>query len=528
MKSPVKHIEFLDHLRGVAILAVLLFHTLSMVFGYDVLPWRGWFRDFSTAGSFIYFLPLSIANIGVPIFFVVSGFCIHLSFQSQGQRWGSFVIRRIFRIYPAYLVALCFFTLLYMQYFRLDFSSQLMWTQLITHLGFVHNFLNGTIGGINGSFWSIAVEAQLYLLYPALLFLVGKLGWRRTMLMLAAIEIFIRSSFGLMETLGTTDTIAGNIAWKFSISPLGYWFSWSLGASIADAYLKNQPATPAKTSPLWWVLLAIISYFVRPLDNFRFLLFAVTTAVVIRQLLSGTGPKTRVPAAALDVLKKIGWWSYSIYLIHQPLLQVYSYVINWMVPAEDRSVPVAWLLNLASWVPIILFSILLYQLIELPGIAWGKQIIQKAGPRVGCEVAAGTRRMEFLAETITGRFGLKFCALLMFIFGTYWISAELVPPAPGANNNLAWSLATNPDPTKRDGALAVKLAEDACQRTEFKQTIIVGTLAAAYAESGRFDEAIATAQQACELAEKNGETNLLQKNRELLERYRAHKTARAD
>jgi len=70
MKSPVKHFELLDRLRGVAILAVLLFHTLSMVFGYDVLPWRGWFRDFSTAGSFLYFLPLSIGNIGVPIFFV--------------------------------------------------------------------------------------------------------------------------------------------------------------------------------------------------------------------------------------------------------------------------------------------------------------------------------------------------------------------------------------------------------------------------------------------------------------------------
>jgi peptidoglycan/LPS O-acetylase OafA/YrhL len=526
MKGTLKHVEFLDQLRGVAILAVLLFHTLGMVFGYDVLPWRGWFRDFSTAGSFLYFLPLSIGNIGVPIFFVVSGFCIHLSFQSQGQRWGSFIIRRIFRIYPAYLVALCFFTLLYMQYFRLDFSSQLMWTQLITHLVFVHNFLNGTIGGVNGSFWSIAVEAQLYLLYPALLYLVGKLGWRRTMLLLAAIEILIRSAYGLMETLGASDTIAGNIAWKFSISPLGYWFSWSLGAAIADSYLKNQAPTPPRISPRWWILLAIISYFVRPLDTFRFLLFAVATAAMIRQLLSGAAPKMRVPAAAMNALQKIGWWSYSIYLIHQPLLQVYSYVINWAVPPEDRSVPMAWLLNLTSWVPIILFSILFYQLIELPGIAWGKRIIQKAISEDGPEVAAGTRRGKISPGTLAGPFGLKICAVLIFFLGTYWISAELVPPAPGANNNLAWSLATNPDPTKRDGEMAVKLAEDACQRTDFKETIMVGTLAAAYAESGRFDEAIATAQQACALATKNGETNLLKRNQELLELYNAHKPAR--
>jgi hypothetical protein len=141
-------------------------------------------------------------------------------------------------------------------------------------------------------------------------------------------------------------------------------------------------------------------------------------------------------------------------------------------------------------------------------------------------VAVETRRGKVLGGTLAGRFGLKICALLIFFFGTYWISAELVPPAPAANNNLAWSLATNRDPTKRDGEMAVKLAEDACQRTQFKETIMVGTLAAAYAESGRFDEAIATAQQACALATKNGETNLLKRNQELLELYNAHKPAR--
>ena len=51
---------------------------------------------------------------------------------------------------------------------------------------------------------------------------------------------------------------------------------------------------------------------------------------------------------------------------------------------------------------------------------------------------------------------------------------------------------------------------------------MVGTLAAAYAEAGRFDEAIATAQKACELAARNGEANLLQKNQQLLELYQNH------
>ena len=87
MKSPVKHVEFLDHLRGVAIIAVLLFHTFGTVFGYDALPWRGWWRDFSVPASFLGLLPFGFGGTaGVAIFFVVSGFCIHTSFQQQGKR----------------------------------------------------------------------------------------------------------------------------------------------------------------------------------------------------------------------------------------------------------------------------------------------------------------------------------------------------------------------------------------------------------------------------------------------------------
>jgi hypothetical protein len=90
-------------------------------------------------------------------------------------------------------------------------------------------------------------------------------------------------------------------------------------------------------------------------------------------------------------------------------------------------------------------------------------------------------------------------------------------------NNLAWLLATSPDASVRDGARAVRLAERACEITGYQQTILVGTLAAAYAEAGRFDDAIATAGKACTLASASGEQDLLQKTRQLLELYRAHK-----
>jgi tetratricopeptide (TPR) repeat protein len=94
---------------------------------------------------------------------------------------------------------------------------------------------------------------------------------------------------------------------------------------------------------------------------------------------------------------------------------------------------------------------------------------------------------------------------------------------PAALNNLAWGLATSSDDKIRNGTLAVILATRACEQTHFQLTITVGTLAAAYAEAGQFDNAIATAEKAITLAQQNGERDLLKKNQELLELYRAHK-----
>ena len=100
---------------------------------------------------------------------------------------------------------------------------------------------------------------------------------------------------------------------------------------------------------------------------------------------------------------------------------------------------------------------------------------------------------------------------------------EIDPDSTEALNNLAWIMAANCDPAIRNGARAVEYAERACRLTQFKQTTMVGTLAAAYAEAGRFTDAAATAEKACALAAQNGEQGLLDKNRQLLELYRTEK-----
>ncbi len=210
-------------------------------------------------------------------------------------------------------------------------------------------------------------------------------------------------------------------------------------------------------------------------------------------------------------------WSYSIYLLHQPLLLTYSNLIIPTLPSEYRNVPIVALLTATTWLAIIPFSILWYKLFELPSIAWGKRIIQRSAIPSSAKVPAdGNTHTRLVA------YGLMICGLSVFVAGNLWISAAFMPRPPEQNSDRAWSLATNPDPAKRNGALAVKLAEDACQQTQYREPIMVGTLAAAYAEAGRFDDAIAAAQKACVLASQSGNKELLQENQSLLGLYQQH------
>jgi Flp pilus assembly protein TadD len=99
---------------------------------------------------------------------------------------------------------------------------------------------------------------------------------------------------------------------------------------------------------------------------------------------------------------------------------------------------------------------------------------------------------------------------------------QLNPDSAEVLNNLAWLLATCPDAHIRNGVQALQYAVRACELTHYEVTIFVGTLAAAYAEAGRYDEAIAMAQKACALASASGERDLLERNQKLLALYRAH------
>jgi hypothetical protein len=105
----------------------------------------------------------------------------------------------------------------------------------------------------------------------------------------------------------------------------------------------------------------------------------------------------------------------------------------------------------------------------------------------------------------------------------YCQALQLEPDLPVALNNLAWIRAANADPKFRDGGEAVRLAERACRVTRYRQPMLMGTLAAAYAEAGRFDEAVAAAEKARVLALATGQKELADKEAQLAGLFRTHK-----
>jgi len=99
------------------------------------------------------------------------------------------------------------------------------------------------------------------------------------------------------------------------------------------------------------------------------------------------------------------------------------------------------------------------------------------------------------------------------------LALAVKPDLAAALNNLAWILATCPDAAVRNGTEAVQRAERACRLTAFKEAGTISTLAAAYAEAGRFSEAVTTAEMAIKMQTAGGEMQSASINQQLLILY---------
>ena len=122
--------------------------------------------------------------------------------------------------------------------------------------------------------------------------------------------------------------------------------------------------------------------------------------------------------------------------------------------------------------------------------------------------------------------GATFAAhgMLVEAMQEYREAVRIHPDDAGALNQLAWNLATCPKPGLRNGREAVQLATRAVELTNGQRPDFIGTLAAAYAETGQFSKAVETAQKARALALSMGQAEEAARNEQWSRLYSAGKT----
>jgi peptidoglycan/LPS O-acetylase OafA/YrhL len=234
-----ERVNSIDAVRGFAALLIAYYHSRQ-------IAWIGLRDSWDLHGSnpgldgFVGYLtaPVLFGGLGVPVFFVVSGYVIHGRQAVTGRQddsfdVGRFYLRRFVRIYPVLVFTLLVTWALDMatlQYVQTDRIADLSLTAFVVTLLGMNEIIHPQFGS-NGALWSLAIEIQLYAAYP-----IGLMIWRRLGPDLAVLVVLMISvvSWLALERNGL----------RFFTS---YWASWWIGAWIADCHARGR--IPALTPP---------------------------------------------------------------------------------------------------------------------------------------------------------------------------------------------------------------------------------------------------------------------------------------
>ncbi len=322
----------LDGLRGIAIALVLLYH---FDFAYEVEFGResGWVIDGIVTG-------LARAGwAGVDLFFVLSGFLITgilLSSRGVARRFfGNFYARRSLRIFPAYYAFLLLLLLL-LPVFDETGPRDILLDHLVWYGTYLTNILEAINPGLRGDvlftghIWSLAIEEQFYLLWPAFVFLFS----RRALMWLCVVGIVI--AFGLRLGVLIAD-LPGGLGYTLMPARMD---ALAAGAVVALA-IRDEAGRAAlrRWAPL--VALAglgiVVGYGLvnggfTPLDAWvRTAGFSVLALLFASFLALTLGLKAGGTAANLlsnSALRWLGRYSYAAYLIHLPAAVILSRKID--------------------------------------------------------------------------------------------------------------------------------------------------------------------------------------------------------
>ncbi|MDA0570554.1 acyltransferase family protein [Burkholderia gladioli] len=359
--APDNKDALIDALRGFAALLVAYFHCRQIVWiGMQAFHRaHGHALDPNALAAYLTF-PFAWGSAGVPIFFVISGYCIHRNIAlklaaAPGTRLdvANFWARRFARIYPVLLAALLL--TLALDLVSLQFTPvshkirEIGWQAFLVNLLSLQGIAGQTYGS-NGALWTLSLEVQFYAVYPL---------W-----------FAMRKRIGIMPLVAAVAIVNLASAWLFERHDIqvftSYWLSWTLGALIAE--LRAGRGANRLPSRGWYlagaagIALGCAAFHFGQYGAFQ--LWSLGFACYLYAAIARPAPSN----ALVRGFAWFGEFSYSLYLIHLPLFVCLG---SLLYRSQLQSAIWPSFMFLAAAIPL---AWLFYRAVERPAMRWSASL----------------------------------------------------------------------------------------------------------------------------------------------------------
>lgn len=370
--STGNHFDVLDGMRGIAILMVVFFHTLYTN------------PDAGRASRLVGYL-IRTGWMGVPLFFVLSGFLISFPFfrqrEKERQAWylKGYSRRRVAKIVPPYYLSIVIFAV----YYLVRLSNPAYLTAGLQWAVGLSNFVRPAVD-FHAPYWSLLVEIHFYILLPVLFLLFRGLRPRATSLCVFALLLFI--PFIVRQITWPAESVPKDeLAFRMFRFPCALdYFGWGV---LFAGFFVARPATIGNTSRLKYfgyaglILLAatiglhalwdgesnISSYPSRWSEEAFHFLPALSCVLLLFFLFDPDCLGSRL--LAWSPLRFTGIVSYEWFLFHEPVVVLFRYGL---MPGVHGSVPVYLFRTIFPLLLTFVFSVAVYRYFSFPILHWGR------------------------------------------------------------------------------------------------------------------------------------------------------------
>jgi peptidoglycan/LPS O-acetylase OafA/YrhL len=328
-KQKSKRYDSLDMWRGLCCLMLVVFHTTMQTAKHHFVDNSGTVNDAGSLGMWL----AAHAWIGVPIFFVISGYCIMATLHGRAKSGGvvEFAKRRFWRIYPPYFAAIALSALLIFAFnnvwpgifhdgiFTVPHPEGMTFWQWFGNLTLTESWRHCVFGGdathLLPNTWTLCYEEQFYIVAGLILIFCSR-------------RIFTAAAV-VTGLILVGKAISWNLGWEVKGSLLdGGWFQIAAGILL---YYRVNKVTPRQT---FWIHVALILGVLVSLrhpaqllefypnhDTERFIAYSFA---LLASFLYPYDAKIK-QAAILKPLRIVGGMSYSVYLCHPLIVKGISF-----------------------------------------------------------------------------------------------------------------------------------------------------------------------------------------------------------